>query len=68
MNYSTWQLYINVWTIPPRAFQKAVSKQKLTSFLFSDFFVASQKVLWRPSFKAFIKPFQALQRSAKIKI
>ena len=48
-----------IYTFPSQSWTKRKNQIK---FLFSHFFVVSQKVL-----KSFIKPFEAPQRSVKIK-
>ena len=42
------------------------NKNKKVKFLFSQFFVATKGFM--KTFKAFIKPFEALQRSVKMEI
>ena len=55
-------------TLPTQCISESYVKMKINLIvLFSHFFVVPQKYLWRP-LKVFIKPFEAPQRSVKIKI
>ena len=52
----------------PLTSQSQTKRKNLRKFLFSHFFVVPQKVYDFKAFKAFIKPFEALQKNLKIKI